>query len=75
LREHKAIRDAARWQKTFPDQVISYKVHIKTAKGGDRPLPKDARIVCFHGQPRPWQLNAPWVKGGFDADADTQGAV
>jgi hypothetical protein len=72
LREHQSIRDAARWQRTFPGQVVSYKVHIKTNKG-DRPLPPDARVVCFHGQPRPWQLNTPWVKGGFDADADAQG--
>jgi len=60
LREFKHLRTAARWQNKFPGQVISYKSHIQL-KGGDRELPADARIVCFHGQPRPWQISAPWV--------------
>ena len=33
------------WQDLFPDQIVSYKIHC--AKG----LPKNARIVCYHGRP------------------------
>jgi SAM-dependent methyltransferase len=25
-------------------------------------MPPDARIVCFHGRPRPHEMTAPWVK-------------
>lgn len=62
LREFKHLRTAPRWQNKFPGQVISYKKHIQR-KGGDSELPADARIVCFHGQPRPWQITASWIEG------------
>lgn len=39
---------ADRWQDVVPGQVVSYKVHC------GRGVPPDARVVCFHGQPRPW---------------------
>jgi hypothetical protein len=46
---------AARWQKILPDQVVSYKEHVR-----HRGVPEGARVVCFHGSPRPrdigWQL-------------------
>ena len=41
---------ADRWQDVVPGQVVSYKVHC--AKG----VPPGARIICFHGQPRPWAV-------------------
>jgi hypothetical protein len=40
---------AQRWQDILPGQIVSYKVHCKTG------TPQDARIVCYHGKPRPWQ--------------------
>lgn len=44
-----------RWQDVLPGQVVSYKAHVK-GKG----VPKDARVVCFHGRPKPrdigWKL-------------------
>ncbi len=43
---------AERWQALLPGQVVSYKVHVK--KKGK--VPEDARVVCFHGRPRPWHL-------------------
>lgn len=50
-------RDVAdRWQDVVPDQVISYKVHV--ARRRDGRIPDTARVVCFHGMPRPWTL--PW---------------
>jgi len=44
------LGSAARWQDKVPGQVVSWKVHC--AKG----VPPDARVVCFHGQPRPWSV-------------------
>lgn len=41
---------AARWQDLLPGQVVSHKVHC--ANG----VPPNARIVCMHGLPRPWQV-------------------
>lgn len=47
------------WQAVLPGQVVSYKCHVmkdpkKSYHVGDGTVPKNARIVCFHGQPRPW---------------------
>lgn len=36
------------WQAALPGQVVSYKVHVR-----DRGLSENARVVCFHGRPRP----------------------
>lgn len=44
------LQKADRWQDVVPGQVVSYKVHC--AKG----VPPDARVVCFHGKPRPWEV-------------------
>lgn len=49
------------WQDALPGQVISYKCHVMRdpRKGrhiGDGTVPKNARIICFHGQPRPWAV-------------------
>lgn len=40
---------AARWQDLLPGQIVSYKVDVRRKK-----LAKDARVVIFHGIPRPW---------------------
>lgn len=39
----------ARWQDLLPGQLVSYKCDVR-GKG----VPADARIVYFHGRPRPW---------------------
>lgn len=44
------LNTAARWQDVVPGQVVSWKVHC--GKG----VPPDARLVAFHGQPRPWAV-------------------
>lgn len=49
LQDH--IGNAAKWG----DRVRSYKVHCTEA------LPEGTDVVCFHGQPRPWAVRAPWV--------------
>ena len=48
---------AAFWEDLLPGQVVSYKVHCKSG------LPKDARVVCFHGVPKPNDcVQLPWVQ-------------
>ncbi len=63
-----------RWQDVLPGQVVSYKAHVRDQKTpadvetgraactGDGHVPANARVVCFHGKPRPrelgWQLPA-----------------
>lgn len=44
---------ADRWQDVLPGQVVSYKADIR--KKGDV-LPPNARVIAFHGRPRPWAL-------------------
>jgi hypothetical protein len=42
---------AARWG----DEVRSFKLHCR---GG---VPRETKVVCFHGKPRPWDCGAEWV--------------
>lgn len=44
------------WQDIVPGQVFSYKQHCKVK------LPRNARIVSFHGNPRPHVVNHKWVR-------------
>jgi hypothetical protein len=46
------------WQDVCPAALVSYKVHCLNGQ-----IPPGARVVCFHGRPKPWQvpaLEAPW---------------
>jgi hypothetical protein len=43
---------ARRWQEALPGQAVSYKVDVVPAGR----IPDGARVVCFHGQPRPWHV-------------------
>ena len=38
------------WQNLLPGAVVSYKKHCLSG------VPKDARVVCYHGKPRPWEV-------------------
>lgn len=40
------------FQNVFPEQFVSYKLHCK-----DKKIPKNARVVVFHGKPRPKTVN------------------
>lgn len=66
--EQKLGDDVYYWQDIFPDNVVSFKVHCQNG------LPKDARIICYHGRPsipesasstvRDWKWKVtpqPWV--------------
>ncbi len=47
---------------TFPPGLcVSYRRHCRTKLGVGQ-LPKDARVVCFHGSPKPPDVDDPWVK-------------
>ena len=43
--------DAKRLQIEFPNKIVSYKVHCTNG------VPNDATVVCFHGLPRPHEVN------------------
>jgi hypothetical protein len=53
-------------QDLFPGQFVSYKEHCTAARRGWRnlsdqvPPPDGARVVCFHGRPRPHEVGG-WV--------------
>ncbi|MBN8292820.1 hypothetical protein JI664_12670 [Rhodobacter sp. NTK016B] len=49
------------WQDAIPGQVVSYKVHVRKAmrpgrEFGNGSVPAGARVVAFHGKPRPWEV-------------------
>lgn len=45
------LNKAKRWQDVVPhQQIVSYKVHCSHG------VPSNARIICMHGQPRPWAV-------------------
>lgn len=53
------------WQALFPGRVLSFKEHLKRTQ----PPPHGASVICFHGEPKPWDANVPrWVKQHY-ADA------
>jgi hypothetical protein len=41
--------EIARWQDLLPGQLVSYKCDVR-----GRSVPSNARVVYFHGKPRPW---------------------
>lgn len=49
------LPDEARWDRR--DGVYSYRVEL----AGKAP-PPDARLVVFHGNPKPWTATAPWIR-------------
>lgn len=44
--------------------AVSYKKHCDKGRG-----PKGAQVVCFHGKPRPWQVQDSWVTEVYHAGA------
>lgn len=59
-------------QDEYPGAFLSYKVDM----AGRRTLPRGARVVDFHGRPKPDEVDADWVKqiwrkgGGTSADIE-----
>jgi hypothetical protein len=56
LEQHYMPR-AQRWQDVVPGQIVSWKVNCCGGSEFKKPaIPADARIIIFHGQPRPFSL-------------------
>lgn len=51
--EERLLDPPVRLQDQFPGRIASYKVEMK-AHGK---MPKDASVICFHGRPRPHQID------------------
>lgn len=47
---------ALRFQDEYVDEIVSYKVHVKGIG-----LQPENKVVYFHGQPRPWDVDLPWI--------------
>ncbi len=53
------LGDQDRWQDLYPDQLASFKVHCGPFMG----IPEGAKIIYFHGHPRPHDVaNIGWMK-------------
>lgn len=50
LLERYYMGHAERWQDKLPGQVVSWKVHCQNG------VPENARVICMHGKPRPWEV-------------------
>jgi len=51
--------ECAFWQDLFPDRVVSYKRHVLLMEDMQ---PSQDSVVCFHGNPRPWDVSgARWI--------------
>jgi hypothetical protein len=50
LLEKHYLNTAAEWQDEVPGQIVSWKVHCQHG------VPPEARVICFHGKPRPWEV-------------------
>lgn len=46
------LEKANRWQDLLPAQIVSYKADRIAERG----IPENARVVIFHGRPRPWHV-------------------
>lgn len=58
---------ADRFQEKFPFEVVSYKAHLNKDLGRQFFQPgfddlEKITVVCFHGNPRPWQIDEIGVK-------------
>ncbi|MDQ0455482.1 hypothetical protein [Rhizobium paknamense] len=54
------LGNAKRFQDLLPGQIVSWKSHVRPAEHDDETgngtVPDNARIVIFHGKPRPWDI-------------------
>lgn len=50
------VKTADIWQDMYPKCFVSYKADCKFG------LPKSAKIVCFHGEPRPHEVDDEWMQ-------------
>ncbi len=55
-----ADMDIPFWQDVLPGQVVSFKKHCEQG------VPVGARIIKFHGNPKPHEIVSGWLKGVWD---------
>ena len=58
MRDHYANGRVEMLDKIFPNEIVSYKKHVKPV---GRLLPEN-KIVFFHGKEKPHELNEPWIR-------------
>lgn len=76
------IGDCTRWQDLYPDWFVSYKADVvkvgesryatKRYSRGNGQLPTGARVVIFHGDPRPKNCGESWVPPFLTFEAETE---
>lgn len=61
------LRDEKRLDVEYfaPHEVISYKYHVR-----GRGVPSDAKVVVFHGKPKPSQVNESWIRSARSCGAE-----
>jgi len=52
----RCVPDAGRIQEIWPGLAVSYKAAAVARDG----LPDGARLLCFHGRPKPWDCGGVW---------------
>lgn len=58
LLERYYMSHAKRWQDVVPGQIVSWKVNCGGGNAFQKPtIPADARVIIFHGQPRPFDVD------------------
>lgn len=43
----------------YPGQIVSWKLHVRA---NEFSVPADARIICWHGTPKPWDEEVGWIE-------------
>lgn len=58
----KSFPGASFFQDLFPGEIVSYKVHCCNKEKKFISVPEKAKIISFHGLPRPWDDSVTEVK-------------
>lgn len=48
--------DIQKFQDVFPNEIVSYKTNLKFRDPNEQ-----NKIIVFHGEPKPWNVNKPWI--------------
>lgn len=72
IRENSGVKPVF-FQDMFPDQIVSYKAKVLGQDMGGRVVetpvdPESAKIVYFHGKPRPHEVQAEWITKHWSYD-------
>lgn len=51
------------FQDVYPQAVVGFKSHVRGTRGKEPPA--GARVVIFHGNPRPWASGVEWAEAPF----------